>query len=39
MGMYKSCHGSVQDIAGCGIASPLATILSITNLLRYSHWS
>ncbi|MEE3215417.1 MAG: 3-isopropylmalate dehydrogenase, partial [Pseudomonadota bacterium] len=28
-GMYEPCHGSAPDIAGKGIANPLATILSV----------
>ena len=35
-GMYEPCHGSAPDIAGQGIANPLATILSVAMLLRYS---
>lgn len=35
-GMYEPCHGSAPDIAGKGIANPLATILSVAMLLRYS---
>lgn len=35
-GMYEPCHGSAPDIAGQGIANPLATILSVSMLLRYS---
>ncbi|WP_137885402.1 3-isopropylmalate dehydrogenase [Pseudomonas sp. 2FE] len=35
-GMYEPCHGSAPDIAGLGIANPLATILSVSMLLRYS---
>ncbi|KRG78370.1 3-isopropylmalate dehydrogenase [Stenotrophomonas ginsengisoli] len=35
-GMYEPCHGSAPDIAGRGIANPLATILSAAMLLRYS---
>ena len=35
-GMYEPCHGSAPDIAGKGIANPLATILSAAMLLRYS---
>ena len=35
-GMYEPCHGSAPDIAGEGIANPLATILSLAMLLRYS---
>lgn len=35
-GMYEPCHGSAPDIAGQGIANPLATILSVPMMLRYS---
>jgi len=35
-GLYEPCHGSAPDIAGKGIANPLATILSTAMLLRYS---
>ncbi len=35
-GMYEPIHGSAPDIAGQGIANPLATILSTAMLLRYS---
>jgi len=35
-GMYEPIHGSAPDIAGKGVANPLATILSIAMLLRYS---
>ena len=35
-GLYEPCHGSAPDIAGKGIANPLATILSLAMLLRYS---
>ncbi|WP_394795534.1 3-isopropylmalate dehydrogenase [Armatimonas sp.] len=35
-GMYEPCHGSAPDITGKGIANPLATILSVAMLLRYS---
>ncbi|MBC7806090.1 MAG: 3-isopropylmalate dehydrogenase [Akkermansiaceae bacterium] len=35
-GLYEPCHGSAPDIAGQGIANPLATILSAAMLLRYS---
>ena len=35
-GMYEPCHGSAPDIAGKGIANPLATILSGAMMLRYS---
>ena len=35
-GLYEPSHGSAPDIAGKGIANPLATILSAAMLLRYS---
>ncbi len=35
-GMYEPIHGSAPDIAGQGIANPLATILSVSMMLRYS---
>lgn len=35
-GMYEPCHGSAPDIAGQGLANPLATILSAAMMLRYS---
>ncbi|MCG8380564.1 MAG: 3-isopropylmalate dehydrogenase, partial [Proteobacteria bacterium] len=35
-GMYEPIHGSAPDIAGQDIANPLATILSLSMLLRYS---
>ena len=35
-GLYEPCHGSAPDIAGKGVANPLATILSAAMLLRYS---
>lgn len=35
-GLYEPIHGSAPDIAGQGIANPLATILSAAMLLRYS---
>jgi len=35
-GMYEPCHGSAPDIAGQGLANPLATILSVAMMLRYS---
>jgi 3-isopropylmalate dehydrogenase len=35
-GMYEPVHGSAPDIAGQGKANPLATILSVAMLLRYS---
>jgi len=36
LGLYEPCHGSAPDIAGKGIANPLATILSAAMLLRHS---
>lgn len=36
MGLYEPIHGSAPDIAGLGIANPLATILSVSMMLRYS---
>jgi 3-isopropylmalate dehydrogenase len=36
LGLYEPIHGSAPDIAGKGIANPLATILSSALLLRYS---
>jgi 3-isopropylmalate dehydrogenase len=35
-GIYEPCHGSAPDIAGRGTANPLATILSVAMMLRYS---
>ncbi|MDP3330965.1 MAG: 3-isopropylmalate dehydrogenase [Methylococcaceae bacterium] len=35
-GMYEPIHGSAPDIAGKGIANPLATILSAAMMLRYT---
>ena len=35
-GMYEPIHGSAPDIAGRGIANPLATILSAAMLLRHT---
>ncbi|MES9990688.1 MAG: 3-isopropylmalate dehydrogenase [Candidatus Thiodiazotropha sp.] len=35
-GMYEPIHGSAPDIAGQGIANPLATVLSVAMMLRYS---
>ena len=34
--LYEPIHGSAPDIAGQGIANPMATILSAAMLLRYS---
>ncbi|MBX5437488.1 MAG: 3-isopropylmalate dehydrogenase [Alicyclobacillaceae bacterium] len=35
-GLYEPIHGSAPDIAGKGIANPLATFLSVALMLRYS---
>lgn len=35
-GLYEPAHGSAPDIAGKGIANPIATILSAAMMLRYS---
>jgi len=35
-GMYEPIHGSAPDLAGTGRANPLATILSVAMMLRYS---
>jgi 3-isopropylmalate dehydrogenase len=34
--LYEPVHGSAPDIAGQGIANPIATILSVSMMLRYS---
>ena len=34
--LYEPCHGSAPDIAGKGIANPLAQILSVALMLRHS---
>lgn len=34
--LYEPVHGSAPDIAGKGVANPLATILSVAMMLRYS---
>ncbi len=36
VGLYEPIHGSAPDIAGLGIANPIATILSVAMMLRYS---
>ncbi|CAG8756021.1 18015_t:CDS:2, partial [Acaulospora morrowiae] len=36
LGLYEPIHGSAPDIAGQGIVNPIATILSVAMLLRYS---
>jgi 3-isopropylmalate dehydrogenase len=35
-GMYEPIHGSAPDIAGQNIANPIATILSVSMLFKYS---
>lgn len=35
-GLYEPSHGSAPDIAGQGIANPIATVLSAAMMLRYS---
>jgi len=35
-GMYEPCHGSAPDIAGKNLANPLATILSVSMMLRHT---
>ncbi|MDH5649671.1 MAG: 3-isopropylmalate dehydrogenase [Gammaproteobacteria bacterium] len=35
-GMYEPIHGSAPDIAGQGVANPLATILSVAMMMRYT---
>jgi 3-isopropylmalate dehydrogenase len=36
LGMYEPIHGSAPDIAGKNLANPIATILSVAMMLRYS---
>ena len=36
VGLYEPIHGTAPDIAGQGVANPLAAILSAGMLLRYS---
>ena len=36
VGLFEPIHGSAPDIAGKGVANPLATILSIAMMLKYS---
>ena len=36
MALYEPSHGSAPDIAGLGVANPLAQILSVEMMLRYS---
>ncbi len=35
-GLFEPSHGSAPDIAGQGVANPLATILSVAMMMRYS---
>jgi len=35
-GLYEPVHGSAPDIAGTGQVNPLATLLSVAMMLRYS---
>jgi 3-isopropylmalate dehydrogenase len=35
-GLYEPIHGTAPDIAGRGVANPIAAILSLALLLRYS---
>lgn len=35
-GMYEPVHGSAPDIAGKGLANPIATMLSLSMMLRYT---
>ena len=35
-GLYEPIHGSAPDIAGQGLANPIATLLSAAMMLRYS---
>ena len=36
MGLYEPIHGSAPDIAGRGVANPIATVLSVAMMLRLS---
>lgn len=36
IGLYEPIHGSAPDIAGQGIANPIATLASVSMMLRYS---
>ena len=36
MGMYEPIHGTAPDIAGKGMANPIATVLSVAMMMRYS---
>lgn len=35
-GLYEPCHGSAPDIAGKNVANPLATIMSLSMMFRYT---
>jgi len=35
-GLYEPVHGSAPDIAGQGVVNPLATLLSVAMMLRYT---
>ena len=35
-GLYEPIHGSAPDIAGRGVANPLATVLSAAMMLRHA---
>jgi 3-isopropylmalate dehydrogenase len=35
-GLYEPSHGSAPDIAGQNLANPIATVLSVAMMLRYS---
>lgn len=36
IGLYEPVHGSAPDIAGQGVANPIATILSVAMMMKYS---
>ena len=36
LGLYEPIHGSAPDIAGRGVANPVATVLSVAMMLRFS---
>lgn len=36
LGLYEPVHGSAPDIAGQGVANPIATIMSVAMMFRYS---
>ena len=36
LGLYEPIHGSAPDIAGLGVANPIATVLSVAMMLRHS---